>query len=628
MTTTQANENLTNGSHQKSIQEIVGATVRFAGDSGDGMQLAGTQFTNSSAIFGNDISTLPDFPAEIRAPAGSLAGVSGFQINFSSREVRTPGDQVDALIAMNPAALKANVSDVVPGGQVIVNSDAFTKNDLNKAGYKENPLENDSLQNWNIVQVPISRINRETLAESGLSAKVIDRCKNFFALGIVYWLFGRPLDPTLNWINQKFGKNPAIADANTHALKAGFHFGETTELFQHSYKVSKAQIAPGKYRAIMGNEALALGLITASVKANRKLFYGSYPITPASDILHALSRRKNFGVITFQAEDEIAAVTASIGASFAGAIGVTGTSGPGIALKGEALGLAVMTELPLVVVNVQRGGPSTGLPTKTEQSDLFQGLYGRNGECPMAVLAPNSPGDCFNTAIEAVRIATKFMVPVLILSDGYIGNGAEPWKIPNPDDIEAIEIKKPEAGDGSEVFQPYQRDDNLARPWAIPGTPGLEHRIGGLEKADITGNVSYDPDNHQHMIETRARKVQNIARVIPPTEIQGPESGELLMIGWGGTYGSITSAGEELRGQGHSVANLHLRHLNPLPSDLEEIMKRYNRVLVPELNMGQLLALLRSTYLLDAVGLNKVKGKPFLVSEIVEKAVALLNGSE
>lgn len=626
MTTTQANAKISSDTSTKPVQQIVGATVRFAGDSGDGMQLAGTQFTNSSAVFGNDISTLPDFPAEIRAPAGSLAGVSGFQINFSSREVRTPGDQVDALIAMNPAALKANVSDVVSGGLVIVNRDAFTKNDLSKAGYQENPLDNDSLQNWKVIQVPISRINRENLADTGLSAKIVDRCKNFFALGIVYWLFGRPLDTTLNWISQKFGKNPAIADANTRALKAGYHFGETTELFQQRFQVSKAQIPPGKYRAIMGNEALALGLITASVKAGRTLFYGSYPITPASDILHALSRRKNFGVITFQAEDEIAAVTASIGAAFAGAIGVTGTSGPGIALKAEAMGLAVMTELPLVVVNVQRGGPSTGLPTKTEQADLFQALFGRNGECPMAVIAPQSPVDCFDAAIEAVRIATRFMVPVIVLSDGYIGNGAEPWRIPDPDEIPPIDIKVPESGNGSSVFHPYERDENLARPWAVPGMPGLEHRIGGLEKADVTGNVCYDPQNHHKMVELRAQKVKNIARILPPTEVQGPEFGDVLVIGWGGTCGSITSACEELREQGRKVANLHLRYLNPLPADLGDIIRRYDQVLVPELNLGQLRMLLRSIYLVDAVGLNKMQGKPFLVSEIVDKVNSMIDG--
>ena len=609
----------------KTREDLPAATVRFAGDSGDGMQLVGTQFTNSSAIFGNDISTLPDFPAEIRAPAGSLAGVSGFQINFGSDVIHTPGDRVDTLVAMNPAALKTNIGDVVPGGMVVVNSDSFAKGDLSKAGYENSPLDDNSLNEYKVVQIPLSRLNRDNLADTGLGAKIIDRCKNFFALGLVYWLYDRPLDPTLNWIQTKFGKNPPIADANTKSLKAGFHFGETTELLPRHYRVPKATIVPGKYRSIMGNEALAIGLITAATKAGRRLFYGSYPITPASDILHYLSKYKNYNVVTFQAEDEIAAVTATLGAAFGGAFGVTGTSGPGLALKAEAVGLGVMTELPMVVVNVQRGGPSTGLPTKTEQADLLQGMFGRNGECPLPIIAPSSPADCFDTAIEAFRIATRFMIPVLLLSDGYVANGAEPWLIPDPKDIPSIDLKFAEAVEG-ETFQPYLRNDDLSRPWAPPGIAGLEHRIGGLEKADVTGNVSYDPDNHQHMIETRAKKVENVTRMIPPIKVSGPDSGELLVVGWGGTFGAITAACDKVRAAGYDVSNIHLRHLNPLPSDLGDVLGRFKKVLIPELNMGQLSMLIRSRYLIDAVGLNKVKGKPFMIAELEEEIYRLLEG--
>lgn len=609
----------------KPVQQLEAAIVRFAGDSGDGMQLAGTQFTNSSAIFGNDISTLPDFPAEIRAPAGSLAGVSGFQINFSSRQVHTPGDRVDALIAMNPAALKANLGDVVPGGLVVVNSDGFGKTDLAKAGYASSPLDDNSLERYRLVKVPISQLNAESLQGTGLSPKIVDRCKNFFALGIVYWLYDRPLDPTLNWIQEKFGKNPAIVDANVRSLKAGYHLGETSELFNISFRVPAASIPPGRYRSITGNEALAVGLVTAANKANRPLFYGSYPITPASDILHQLSRHKNFGVITFQAEDEIAAITSAIGASFAGALGVTGTSGPGVALKAEAIGLAVMTELPIVIVNVQRGGPSTGLPTKTEQADLLQALFGRNGECPVAVIAPRSPADCFDAAIEACRIAVRFMCPVMLLSDGYLANGAEPWRIPDPKDIPAIEVAEPPALNGV-TFHPYTRDEMLARPWAAPGMKGYEHRIGGLEKENITGKVSYDSANHHQMVTLRAQKTANIAKVIPPTEVSGPSSGDLLVVGWGGTYGAITAACDRVRGSGRRVSNIHLRHLYPLPPDLADIFKRFKRVLVPELNLGQLRMILRSEYLVDAVGLNKVYGKPFLISDIEEAILGILHG--
>ncbi len=611
---------------RKGIQQLESATVRFCGDSGDGMQLAGMQFTNSSAIFGNDISTLPDFPAEIRAPAGTLAGVSGFQINFSSYDIHTPGDKVNALIAMNPAALKANLQDVIPGGLVIVNSDAFDKSGLVKAGYAASPLEDGSLSTYQLVKVPLTRLNTETLADTGLGAKIVDRSKNFFALGLVYWLFDRPLEPTLKWIEQKFGKNPTIADANVKSLKAGYHFGETTEVFTHSYQVAKAEIPPGKYRAVTGNEALAMGLITAAYKADRPLVYCSYPITPASDILHQLSRYKHFGVITFQAEDEIAAITSAIGASFGGALGVTGTSGPGLALKAEAVGLAVMTELPVIIVDVQRGGPSTGLPTKTEQADLLQAMFGRNGECPVPVLAPESPTDCFDTAIEAVRIATRFMTPVLLLSDGYLGNGSEPWRIPDAEQIEVISIPRPEH-DGS-PFRPYVRDEFLSRPWALPGTPGLEHRIGGLEKENVTGNVSYDPENHEKMVRLRAEKVANVAKVIPPLEVAGPQRGDLLVVGWGSTYGAITGACDRLRAAGREVSNVHLRHLNPFPPNLGEVLRRFQRVLLPEMNLGQLRLLIRGQFLIDAIGLNKVKGKPFLISEIEEAVLRILDGKE
>ncbi len=590
------------------------------------MQLAGTQFTTSSAIFGNDISTLPDFPAEIRAPAGTLFGVSGFQINFSSREIHTPGDRVHALIAMNPAALKTNLPDVVPGGLVIVNSDAFIKNDLSKANYERNPLEDNSMDGYRLVSVPISRLNQEALADLGLGSKDVDRCKNFFALGVVYWLYDRPLEPTLNWIKDKFGKKPAIAEANARALKAGFNFGDTTDLFTVSYRVPKAAIPPGKYRSITGNEAVAIGLITAAEKAGRQLYYASYPITPASDILHQLSRHKNFNVLTFQAEDEIAAMTAAIGAAYGGVIGVTGTSGPGLALKSEGVGLAVMTELPVIIVNVQRGGPSTGLPTKTEQADLLQAVVGRNGECPVAVLAARSPADCFNTAIEAVRIATRYMTPVILLSDGYIANGSEPWLIPDPAGIPAIEIPPP--APNGDMFRPYLRDAELARPWVPPGTPGFEHRIGGLEKQDVTGNVSYDARNHHHMVVTRARKVANIVHMIPPTQISGPASGDLLVVGWGGTYGAITAACNRVRAAGRQVSNIHLRHMNPFPGDLGDILKRFRRVLVPELNLGQLRLLLQSRYQVPAEGLNKVQGKPFLISEIEDAIDRILDGKE
>lgn len=611
------------------IEELDSVTIRFAGDSGDGMQLAGTQFTNASAILGNDISTLPDFPAEIRAPAGTLAGVSGFQVHFSKHDIHTPGDNLNSLVAMNPAALKTNIKDLEPGGILIVNSDAFTTGDLHKAGYKINPLEDGSLKGYRVFRVPINKLNRDAVAEVKLSPREADRCKNFFALGLVYWMYERPLEPTLRWIREKFGKNPAVLEANTRTLKAGYNYGETTETMPVHYKVAKAQIKPGRYRKITGNEALAMGLVAATQVANIPLVYASYPITPASDILHHLADLKRYGVRTMQAEDEIAAIGMAIGAAFGGAMGVTATSGPGICLKSEAIGLAVMTELPCLIIDVQRGGPSTGLPTKTEQADLLQAMFGRNGECPLAVVAPCSPGDCFTMTFEAIRLAIAYMTPVLLLSDGYLANGAEPWLIPNPATLPKITVRHPTEpnsnGNGEAAFYPYKRDDRLVRQWAIPGAPGLEHRIGGLEKEDVTGNVSYDPANHEHMIHTRAQKIANIAKDIPPLEAKGPADAELLVIGWGGTYGAITTAVERAQRKGFKVAGAHLRYLNPMPQNTGDVLKRFKKVLVPELNCGQLRLLLRGNFLVDAVGLNKVQGRPFLVSEIEAKIAEMLS---
>lgn len=616
-------------SRQHQVQEVDSVTIRFAGDSGDGMQLAGTQFTNASAILGNDISTLPDFPAEIRAPAGTLAGVSGFQVHFSSHDIHTPGDRLNALVAMNPAALKTNLKDLEAGGILIVNSDAFTTSDLHKAGYKTNPLEDGSLKGYRIFRIPINTLNREAVTEVKLSPREADRCKNFFALGLVYWLYERSLDPTLRWIRDKFSKNPAVLEANTRTLKAGYNYGETTESMPVHYRVPPAKnIKPGVYRKITGNEALAMGLVTASQLANIPLVYATYPITPASDILHNLAEMKRFGVRTIQAEDEIAAIGMAIGVSFGGGLGVTATSGPGICLKSEAIGLAVMTELPVIIIDVQRGGPSTGLPTKTEQADLLQAMFGRNGECPAAILAPCTPADCFDMTFEAVRLAISFMTPVFILSDGYLANGAEPWLIPKIADLPHITVKHPDQansnGNGEAHFLPYKRDDRLVRPWAIPGTPGLEHRIGGLEKEDVTGNVSYDPANHEHMIKTRAQKVANIANDIPELKVSGPEQGDVLVIGWGGTHGAIETAVQRCQRKGYKVAHAHLRYLNPMPRNTGDVLKRYKKVLVPELNCGQLRMLLRATFLVDAIGLNKVQGKPFLVSEIEQKIEQLL----
>jgi 2-oxoglutarate ferredoxin oxidoreductase subunit alpha len=602
----------------KHLEELDTVTIRFAGDSGDGMQLTGTQFTNTSAIMGNDISTLPDFPAEIRAPAGSLPGVSGFQLNFSNHDIRTPGDQPNVLVAMNPAALKVNLPDLEEGGTLIINSDEFTKDNLEHAAYKSNPLEDGSLAGYRVHQLPISTLNRNALKGNvQLSRKEIDRSKNFFALGVLYWLYDRPLDTTLNWINAKFGKNAELVKANEVALKTGYNFAETTEVFTTHFTVKKAVIAPGRYRKITGNEATAIGFVTAAQLAGRPLFYGSYPITPASDILHELARHKNYGVKTFQAEDEIAAVCAAIGASFAGHVGLTGTSGPGVALKQEAIGLAVMTELPLVIINVQRGGPSTGLPTKTEQADLFQAVWGRNGECPAIVIAPATPADCFDMAIEAVRLAFKYMAPVFYLSDGYLANGAEPWAVPDIDKLQKIDVQ---FTTDPANFMPYARDEvTLARPWALPGTPGLEHRIGGIEKQHITGNVNYDPENHHLMVLLRQEKIDRVANDIPPIEIFGAKTGKVLVLGWGSTYGSITSAVEKMQGEGKSVSSAHLRHLNPFPKNLGEVLAGFETVIIPEMNLGQLCTMIRAKFLVDAVAFSKVKGRPFQIREIIAK---------
>jgi 2-oxoglutarate/2-oxoacid ferredoxin oxidoreductase subunit alpha len=606
-----------------SVRDLDRVTIRFAGDSGDGMQLTGTQFTRTAAVFGNDISTLPDFPAEIRAPAGSLPGVSGFQISFSSSEIHTPGDQPDVLVAMNPAALKTNVGDLPAGGALIVNSDAFSQQNLNKAAYASNPLTDGSLKQYTVFEIPISTLNARALAGLDMTAKQVDLTKNFFALGIMFWLYERSMDPTLRWIDEKFGKQPVIAEANKRALKAGYAFGETTEIFHTHYRVAPAKLAPGTYRNITGNEATALGFLAASKLARRPLFYGSYPITPASDILHQLSGYKNFGVKTFQAEDEIAAIGAAIGASYGGALGMTASSGPGIALKSEALGLAIMVELPLVVVDVQRAGPSTGMPTKNEQADLLQVMFGRNSDSPVPIVAPATPSECFDMAIEAWRIALKYVTPVVYLSDAFLATGAEPWKVPSLANLPDIGVDN---YTDKATFQPYDRNpETLARKWAIPGTPGLEHRIGGLEKADITGNVSYDPDNHHRMQLLRHEKVAGIAKDIPLVDVFGPAKGDLLILGWGSTYGAIRSAVERLQESGKSVAHAHLRHLNPFPRNLEEVLRSYRNVLIPEVNLGQLLLLVRGRFLVDAIGYDKVRGKPFRISEIEAEAERILS---
>ncbi len=607
----------------KTKREVIEqAVIRFAGDSGDGMQITGSQFTNTVALYGNDIATFPDYPAEIRAPAGTVPGVSGFQLNFSSGEVYTPGDSVDVLVAMNPAALLVNVADLKANGILIVNSDSFEEADLRKAHVTSNPLEDNTLDKFRVFPVELQKLTRAALQHLGLDAKSMDRCKNFFALGMCYWLYNRSMEPTVRWIDDKFCKKPLLSEANKLALKAGYSYCEATEAFQISYEIPPAQLTPGTYRNLSGNQALAIGFVTAAQKAGIKLFLGSYPITPASDILHELSKYKNFGVLTFQAEDEIAAITSTIGAAFAGSLGITTTSGPGMALKTEALGLAVMTELPIVVCDIQRGGPSTGLPTKTEQADLLQALFGRNSEAPIPVLAASTPGDCFWVAVEACRIALKYMVPVIILSDGYLANGAEPWRIPTAEEIPPIPVKFTTDPVG---FFPYKRDpQTLARPWAIPGTPGLEHRIGGIEKQDVTGNVNYEPLNHEKMVRIRAAKVEAIRQDIPNVMPMGDPDGDLLLVSWGSTYGSVIQAVKEQRAKGRRIGHLHLRHLNPLPGNVGDVLKRYKRVLVPELNMGQLLWILRAKFLVDAVGLNKIQGRPFKQSELEQKIEEML----
>ncbi len=608
----------------KPIQSRDSATVRFCGDSGDGMQLAGSQLTVTSALVGNDIATFPDFPAEIRAPRGTLAGVSGFQIHFASHEIFTPGDQLDALVAMNPAALATNLEDLVPGGILIVNADSFDRKDLEMAGYASNPLTDDSLSAYQLYPVDMSKLTRQAVEGLGIGVKEADRCKNFYAMGLVFWLYDRPLEPTLRYIDEKFAKKPEIAEANRRALRAGFNYGDTTEMFPSHFRVARAQLPRGRYRNVMGNQALAMGMMAAAELSDCELFLASYPITPASDILHELARHKNFGVRTIQAEDEIAAITAAIGAAFGGAMALTTSSGPGIALKTEGIGLAVMTELPLVIVNVQRGGPSTGLPTKTEQADLLQAVCGRNGECPVPVIAARSPADCFDVAIEAWRIATRFMTPVLLLTDGYIANGSEPWRIPDVASLERFPVEHPGPRVNGQKFMPYERNERLARPWAIPGTPGLMHRIGGLEKQDITGNVNYEPENHQRMVHLRARKVAGIAQDIPEQEVNGPATGDLLVLSWGGTYGACATAVKSAQERGRTVAHAHLRYLNPFPRNLEAVLRSYRKVLIPELNLGQLRLLIRGQYLVDAVGLNKVKGRPFTVAEVMDKIDDLL----
>ncbi len=609
---------------ERDVQELDRVTIRFAGDSGDGMQLTGSQFTRTAAVFGNDISTFPDYPAEIRAPAGSLPGVSGFQISFSASDIHTPGDAPDVLVAMNPAALKTNVGDLPAGGALIVNSDAFTPQNLSKAAYASNPLTDGSLKHVKVFEVPIGTLNARSLEGLEMTSKQADLTKNFFALGLMFWLYERSMEPTIAWIDEKFGARPVIAEANKRALKGGYAFGETTEMFHTTYRVAKAKLDPGTYRNITGNEATGLGFLAAAELAKRPLFYGSYPITPASDILHQLSGYKHFGVKAFQAEDEIAAMGATIGAAYGGALALTGTSGPGVALKQEAMGLAVMTELPMVIVNVQRAGPSTGMPTKVEQADLFQAMYGRNGESPMPIVAPATPGECFSLAIEASRIALKYMTPVMYLSDAFVGNGAEPWKIPDLDDLPDISVPNAVKGDGT--FLPYERDpETLSRPWAVPGTAGLEHRIGGLEKLDGLGTVSYDPENHHRMTLLRAAKVAGIANDIPALETFGEDEGDLLILGWGSTYGVLRSAVERLLADGRKVAHAQLRYLNPFPANTGDVLRRYRTVLVPELNLGQLAFMLRGTYLVDAQGYNRVRGKPFRIQEIVDEASRLLD---
>lgn len=608
------------------LQSVV---IKFAGDSGDGMQLTGQQFTNNTALLGIDLATFPDFPAEIRAPIGTVPGVSGFQLHFSSDKVYTPGDIADVLVAMNAAALKVNLKAIKKGGKIIVNIDGFDAKNLRLANYPDgvNPLEDGSLDGLEVIKIDVTKLTREALKEfTDLGTKERDRAKNMFVLGYIYWMYNRKLDNTIDFLQEKFGKKESILQSNIKVLQAGYNYGDTTETFTTRYTVEKAKMPAGLYRSIMGNQALAMGLIAAGEKAGLPLFLGTYPITPASDILHDLSKYKSFGVRTFQAEDEIAGITAAIGASYGGSIGVTTTSGPGMALKTEAMGLAVMLEIPLVIVNIQRGGPSTGLPTKTEQSDLLQAYYGRNGECPMPVIASATPSDCFDVAFEAVRIAIQHMTPVILLSDGYIANGAEPWKFPQSADLPEISVSfKKGLAEGEAKFMPYQRDEKLARPWAVPGTAGLEHRIGGLEKQDITGNISYDPDNHQHMVKVRQAKVDKIADYVPLQTIDsGPSSGKVLVLGWGSTYGAIKSAVTELQAAGHAVSHAHIRYLRPFPKNLGEIIASFDQVLIPEINNGQLIKIIRDQYLVDAKGYNKIMGVPITKGELVDAITKML----
>ncbi|MBI4352982.1 MAG: 2-oxoacid:acceptor oxidoreductase subunit alpha [Candidatus Omnitrophica bacterium] len=608
-------------------KELESVTIRFAGDSGDGMQLTGDQFTDTSAVMGNDIATLPDFPAEIRAPAGTLPGVSSFQIQFSKNDIFTAGDAPDVLVVMNPAALRVNLADLVKGGLIIANTDSFNEENLKKAGWKSNPLTDGALRDYPLVQIPFSTLTRNALQSAKIKPTEVDRCKNFFALGTAFWLYGRTLDHTLKWVQDKFAKKPEIAEANVMALKAGYNYGDIAEILPARYVVKKAHLAPGAYRKITGNEAAALGIVAAAHLAGKEILYGSYPITPASGILHDLAKYKNFNVKTFQAEDEIAACGAALGAAFGGHIGITATSGPGICLKSEMINLAVMVELPLVILDIQRGGPSTGLPTKTEQGDLLQVLFGRNGDSPAAVVAASTPSNCFDFVLEAVRIAVKYMTPVFFLSDGYLANGAEPWKLPKISDLTPIPVQHPQTTEGRTLsaaegaFLPYVRDEStLARPWAIPGTKGLEHRIGGIEKADKTGNVSYDPENHHRMVSLRREKIRRIASDIPLLEVFGEKQGKLLVLGWGSTYGTIRAAVTDLRKEGKKVSACHLNYLNPFPRNLGEILRSFETILVPELNMGQLLCLIRSEFEnIHTAGYNRVTGQPFKVREIKEK---------
>lgn len=610
---------------ESGLEELDSVVIRFAGDSGDGMQFTGTQFTNTSAVLGNDVSTMPDYPAEIRAPAGTLAGVSGFQVNISSHDIYTPGDAPQVLVAMNPAALKANINDLEPGGTVIVNSDEFTPANLKKAQYESNPLQGDDLKGFRVIQVPITTLNRNALEDiQGLTNKDKDRSKNCFALGLIFWMYDRTLETTTRWMEEKFGKRPEVLQANLRALNAGYHFGETTEDFRTRYRVPRAKLPPGRYRKVTGNEATALGLVTAARLAGKPLFYASYPITPASSILEELAALKHFDVRTFQAEDEIAAMGAVIGAAFGGAFAATATSGPGICLKSEGINLAVVLELPMVICDVQRGGPSTGLPTKVEQTDLLQVLFGRNGESPIPVVAPASPADCFDTALEAFRLAVRAMTPVIFLSDGYLANSSEPWRLPRVDELPTFEVSH-EAD--PRHFAPYLRDEvTLGRPWVLPGTPGMEHRIGGLGKQDVTGAVSYDPEDHEHINKLRVEKIARLGAAIPEQPVYGPTEGELLILGWGSTYGAIRQAVEQLQAEGRKVAHAHVRHLNPFPRDLACVVSSYDRVLVPELNLGQLALLLRSRFHLNGrlVPLSKLRGQPFTSREILSKAREIL----